>query len=414
MKNKKRFYGILAAALLAVTTVPCYAATTQEKIDAAQQEKQQSETELQTTQERIAALESSKGESEAYLSELNQQLSDLAENLAQLQNDYEEKQTELERVQNELEEAKAQEEQQYEDMKLRIRYMYEHSTSTGVLEALFSADSFTEFLNRADNMSEITRYDREMLDKYEETKEQVEEKERQVQEERAAILKLQDESTEQQEQVQELYEATYNEIMAYAAELEGAQNEESALLQQIQQQEESLNALLAQAKQEEIAAQKAAEEAARQQAAAQQQASSGGQSSGGQSSGGNTSQSSGAGASSGNSAAQETPSGGTEDSGSSSSGTYLGRFKLTAYCSCAKCCGKWAANAGTTASGVKAQQGVTVAMGGVPFGTKLSINGHVYTVQDRGTAYGHVDVYFSSHSDALAFGLQYADVYQVN
>ena len=52
-------------------------------------------------------------------------------------------------------------------------------------------------------------------------------------------------------------------------------------------------------------------------------------------------------------------------------------------------------------------------MGGVPFGTKLSINGHVYIVQDRGTAYGHVDIYLSDHTDALAFGVQYADVYQV-
>lgn len=42
------------------------------------------------------------------------------------------------------------------------------------------------------------------------------------------------------------------------------------------------------------------------------------------------------------------------------------------------------------------------------------INGQVYTVEDRGTAYGHVDMFFGSHSEALAFGVQYVDVYQVN
>ena len=52
-------------------------------------------------------------------------------------------------------------------------------------------------------------------------------------------------------------------------------------------------------------------------------------------------------------------------------------------------------------------------MGGVPFGTKLMINGQIYTVEDRGTAYGHVDMFFGSHSEALAFGSQYVDVYQV-
>ena len=101
----------------------------------------------------------------------------------------------------------------------------------------------------------------------------------------------------------------------------------------------------------------------------------------------------------------------SSDSSSSSQGTYLGNFKLTGYCNCAQCCGT-AGNA--TASGVMPTAGHTVAMAGVPFGTKLLINGTVYTVEDLGTPYGHVDIYCSSHSEALSFGLQYADVYQLN
>ena len=103
----------------------------------------------------------------------------------------------------------------------------------------------------------------------------------------------------------------------------------------------------------------------------------------------------------------------SSDGGSSDSsqGTYLGNFKLTAYCNCASCCGT-AGNA--TASGVMPVAGRTVAMAGVPFGTKLLINGNVYTVEDLGTPYGHVDIYCGSHSEALSFGLQYADVYQLN
>lgn len=90
---------------------------------------------------------------------------------------------------------------------------------------------------------------------------------------------------------------------------------------------------------------------------------------------------------------------------------YLGNFKLTAYCSCSKCCGKWAG--GGTASGTMPVAGRTVAMAGVPFGTKLLISGNVYTVEDRGTPYGHIDVYFNSHNEALNFGLQYANVYRI-
>ena len=53
-------------------------------------------------------------------------------------------------------------------------------------------------------------------------------------------------------------------------------------------------------------------------------------------------------------------------------------------------------------------------MAGVPFGTQLLINGTVYTVEDLGTPYGHVDIYCGSHSEALAFGLQSAEVYRLN
>lgn len=42
-------------------------------------------------------------------------------------------------------------------------------------------------------------------------------------------------------------------------------------------------------------------------------------------------------------------------------------------------------------------------MAGVPFGTKLLINGNVYTVEDLGTPYGHVDIYCGSHEEALSF-----------
>ena len=54
-------------------------------------------------------------------------------------------------------------------------------------------------------------------------------------------------------------------------------------------------------------------------------------------------------------------------------------------------------------------------MAGVPFGTKLLINGNVYTVEDLGTPYGHVDTFtVAVTARALSFGLQYADVYQLN
>ncbi len=88
---------------------------------------------------------------------------------------------------------------------------------------------------------------------------------------------------------------------------------------------------------------------------------------------------------------------------------YLGNFTLTAYCSCPVCCGKW--SGGMAAGGVYPVEGRTVAMGGVDFGTKLIVGDQVFTVEDRGTPYGHIDIYMVNHADAAAFGKQSAEVY---
>lgn len=86
-------------------------------------------------------------------------------------------------------------------------------------------------------------------------------------------------------------------------------------------------------------------------------------------------------------------------------------YKVTAYCSCAKCCGSHAN--GYTAAGTKATANHTVAApANLPFGTKLKINGNTYVVEDRGGAIkgNRIDIYVNSHSQALAWGVRYLPV----
>ena len=101
----------------------------------------------------------------------------------------------------------------------------------------------------------------------------------------------------------------------------------------------------------------------------------------------------------------------------------LGEYKLTAYCPCTKCCGKWGENRHkdangniivVTASGRYAKANWTVAADTsvLPFGTRIYINGYEYEVQDRGGAVkgNRIDIYFDDHQEALNFGVQYAEV----
>ena len=98
-------------------------------------------------------------------------------------------------------------------------------------------------------------------------------------------------------------------------------------------------------------------------------------------------------------------------SSSSSSGSSVKVYKITAYCSCSKCCGKSAS--GYTSSGTKATAGRTVAASSaLPFGTRVKINGKQYVVEDRGGAIqgNRIDIYMNSHSQALAWGVKYLPV----
>ena len=91
-----------------------------------------------------------------------------------------------------------------------------------------------------------------------------------------------------------------------------------------------------------------------------------------------------------------------------------GRYKVTAYCACVKCCGK---TNGITASGTKATANRTVAApSSFAFGTKIVMNGKTYVVEDRGGAIqgNRIDLYMNSHSEALAWGVRYLDVEILN
>lgn len=103
---------------------------------------------------------------------------------------------------------------------------------------------------------------------------------------------------------------------------------------------------------------------------------------------------------------------------------YLGEFELTAYCSCSKCCGKWAKNRpideygneiviGSTGEVLKSDYSIAVDPEVIPYGSIVIINGKEYKAQDTGGAIdgSRIDVYFNSHKEALEFGRQAADVY---
>ena len=87
---------------------------------------------------------------------------------------------------------------------------------------------------------------------------------------------------------------------------------------------------------------------------------------------------------------------------------------ITAYCSCAKCCGRWAVNRPNgvvyTSTGTVATVGTTIAVDPkiIPYGSHVIIDDHEYVAQDTGSGLRgptpHIDIYCDSHQAALQIG----------
>ena len=94
---------------------------------------------------------------------------------------------------------------------------------------------------------------------------------------------------------------------------------------------------------------------------------------------------------------------------------YLGEFLVTAYCNCKSCCGKW--SGGACKNGEYPQQGITVACDTnvIPLNTYIEIEGYgIRKCQDTGSKIKNfrLDLYFSSHQEALKFGKKTLKVYK--
>lgn len=97
-------------------------------------------------------------------------------------------------------------------------------------------------------------------------------------------------------------------------------------------------------------------------------------------------------------------------------GDSLGKVWVTAYCPCSLCCGPYAN--GITASGKTAKAKHTIAVDAynpiVPMGTKVVIEGTVYTVEDTGDLnhYGNdFDIFYAKHSDCGQWGRRHVEAY---
>lgn len=181
-KGKRIAYLLLSLALVFSCAVPgpSVQAVTSDSIREKEQEIEKAKKEVSGLKSNLTdveklkkELEQSKSDLTAYVRQLDGQLADIQEKISQYNTMITEKEEEIEETLRDLDEAQQRQEQQYAAMKKRIQFMYERSDSF-YLETLFGSDSISGIVNRADYIEALSRYDREKLDEYVETRKYVE------------------------------------------------------------------------------------------------------------------------------------------------------------------------------------------------------------------------------------------------
>jgi len=193
--------GILTGCILVTATV--HAGTTQKDIDKAKDQITDLKKQKEDAKDQVDSLTNEKQGLESDLSGLNGQLNTITSDMNQLEQQAAQKEDEINTAAEDLKRSEERSAEQYEDMKVRIQYIYENGNQS-VWDMLIHVSSIAEFLNQAEYTSAINQYDRNMLTAYQELTEQIKEQKKELEEQKEELTVLQQEKQKEQEKVNSL------------------------------------------------------------------------------------------------------------------------------------------------------------------------------------------------------------------
>lgn len=264
MKPKRRpsrarrvISGLLAALFVTLTPMPVLART----IDEVEAEQAELEAERKELQARLEQLREDEAQKQEYQETLQQQINVLQDQITTARQDIEKLNASITELDLKLEKSKEEHADTLEQFRQRVVALY-RAGSVSTLEILLNSNSFSDFSMRAEMLSNMSRHDKELIDKIEaymdSTKEAREERER----EKAMVADLKKGMEQKQNELNDLYA----ENAAAIEELQGAQAETNHSLdvneEELAARDQEIQDLIAEQKRREEEARKRAEEAA--------------------------------------------------------------------------------------------------------------------------------------------------------
>lgn len=244
---RRRAIAIILFVVMTITaagSVPfqVHAETTLERLQKAKEEKNKTESSKKDAENKVNQLQITQDSLLGQLSILNDDLAVVSDNLEKIETKIVNQETKIENTKLELAEAVRIEEEQYEEMKIRIKHMYE-SGRQNIFDLFFTSTSIGDFLNKSEYVERVNRYDQKKLTEYREAKEYVEQVKAELEEELVVLEGYKEETVIEQQKVSSLVQKTANNVADYADQIEDAEATIDTLEAMLAEQESDIAAL---------------------------------------------------------------------------------------------------------------------------------------------------------------------------
>lgn len=225
------------------------------QIAQAEEEKKNLQNGLSNLQNMKKELESQRTNLKNYVAQLDSNLKEIEENIANLRRQISEKEEEIAEAQTELDAALEKEENQKESMIRHIRMIYE-TGNPELVEMLTKADSFGDFLNKADYVEKVISYEQKMWQDYKMVREYVELCKRELELEKEILDETKAGVETEQQNLEALIEQKNQDIVNYETDISNKAKAIKEYEEEIKAQEEeiaSLEAMIAEEKKKILA-----------------------------------------------------------------------------------------------------------------------------------------------------------------
>lgn len=263
---KKRILCLTLGLMLTISqAVPAGAASRKDQL---KQDKAAAQSQLAAQESKINNLEDQKQTLSAEIDQLDSDLVNIMVEIEILDGELSDKEAQIEQTKADLAVAEENKQKQYEAMKKRIQYLYEKGGDDAWAQMLFQASDFTSLLNQAEYVQQMYDSDRNSLEEFKETVQQVKDLGDQLDSEKAELEEMNQEYQNRQTSMQTQLEEKKATSSDYDAQIAQAQNQAAQYTELIRQQNAEIQKIEEEEKKAaEEAARKAAEEAAKKAAA---------------------------------------------------------------------------------------------------------------------------------------------------